>query len=693
MIAFLQRFSIRLRLFLAIVLLLGPLGYGLWINLGRAQESVRFTQRELDGLAHFQKLMPVLRLMQEARGLSTGYLSGNLNMRGPLDAKLKELDTALAAVASDRPMAERFKVADAEAVVLQHWSEHKQKLFQKDPRTAFKDNTAILASILEIIDQTADESSLILDPEVESYFYMYASVILLPKISEGLGQLRAVGTGIASRKQISERERLDLAVRYGLALKEVQEIRRMLDKVGHVSDQATRDQVADFEAKMDNLLPLINQHLIEPAAPTIDPDTFFASATQTIRSGFEVGDRGTSLLQNSLSKRRTKERIAMLRDAGITGLLLVGTVLIQWIIVRSIVRPLRQIVSRVQNLAEAGADLSVRLEIHTNDELHDIAEGINQFIGHLRQIIIKIAESAKLASTSAVSLEGTALRFSDSVKNQAASSEESSASTEQVVASVTGIVENIAQQTGRIQDIDAKMSGFSAALAELAGSMKEFYTVSEATAEKAQLGDAAARQASEAMGKISDISRRIEEIVGVIGEISDQTDLLSLNASIEAARAGDAGRGFAVVSSEITKLSERTANNAQDIRKLIGEAGTAVNNGAGQVGQLTEYLAEMIKSVQTTTQTLSAMNAIVSEQSGTAKTIASTTGQIRALAQDVELSAGEQKRAIQEIGQAIELMSKETQNIVQSSEALTRSSREVLDVARSLEELVGHFKL
>jgi methyl-accepting chemotaxis protein len=171
--------------------------------------------------------------------------------------------------------------------------------------------------------------------------------------------------------------------------------------------------------------------------------------------------------------------------------------------------------------------------------------------------------------------------------------------------------------------------------------------------------------AIDAMSRIEEASRQIEQIIGVIDEIAFQTNLLALNAGIEAARAGEAGKGFAVVAMEVRELAQRSAAAAQEIKGLINKSTNEVNSGSQFVQETGTVLARI-------------------------------SAQIVTISQHVEMIARashDQSSALQEVNSTVNQMDQMTQQNAAMVEETTAASRELANEADSLLRLIQQFKI
>jgi methyl-accepting chemotaxis protein len=239
------------------------------------------------------------------------------------------------------------------------------------------------------------------------------------------------------------------------------------------------------------------------------------------------------------------------------------------------------------------------------------------------------------------------------------------------IATVSGDVEFTARELGRgMTHLASRTSSEAAALEETSVSMKEFTDtirriatqtglankLAEAALATAGGGRDIAMKAIEAVTGIQESSKRTNEIVGLIQDIAFQTNLLSLNASVEAARAGDAGRGFAVVASEVRALSQRTAQASKDIRALISHTDTQVQNGVDLVKLAGNSLADILAAVHKLGKIVAEISAASSEQAVTVEQVSRTFSSLDESTQQNAALASEANIALHDAHQKIGLL-------------------------------------
>jgi methyl-accepting chemotaxis protein len=194
------------------------------------------------------------------------------------------------------------------------------------------------------------------------------------------------------------------------------------------------------------------------------------------------------------------------------------------------------------------------------------------------------------------------------------------------------------------------------------------------------------------MASLMESSRQMTGIVDVIRGIADRISLLSLNAAIEAARAGDAGRGFAVVADEISKLSEQTAESLAEISKLIASTDRDVGIGINGVEETVGLLRATIDNVNRITAGVEEIDRLMAEQVGINDVVNDHALEVRSRSDEIRISTTEQMIALSEVAKSVGTINELTQSNAEGATALAGLSRQVEASAEVLKKQIGSYR-
>jgi methyl-accepting chemotaxis protein len=274
------------------------------------------------------------------------------------------------------------------------------------------------------------------------------------------------------------------------------------------------------------------------------------------------------------------QRVAL---QGKTGLVLnVGTAINS--LCENVSKALDDLIGMLDSLATG--DLTQRITAQYQSNFAVLKENANKTAGQIGSTIANIKASTLEVTNASAEISTSTTDLSQRTEEQAASLEQTSASMEEISSTVKKNAEN------------AQAANQSASSAR----------------EVADRGSQIDAKAIEAMGHIEGSSRKISDIIGVIDEIARQTNLLALNAAVEAARAGDAGRGFAVVATEVRSLAQRSSQAAKDIKDLITNSNSQVQQGVDLVNKAGAALAEIVGSIKSVADIVGDIAAASTEQ-------------------------------------------------------------------------------
>ncbi|MBI6897769.1 methyl-accepting chemotaxis protein [Pseudomonas putida] len=349
--------------------------------------------------------------------------------------------------------------------------------------------------------------------------------------------------------------------------------------------------------------------------------------------------------------------------AGATALALVLGVLAAFAITRQIIVPLRQTLAAAERVA--GGDLRQDLKADRRDELGQLQASMQRMTQGLRELIGGIGDGVTQIASAAEELSAVTEQTSAGVNNQKVETDQVATAMNEMAATVQEVARNAEQAS-------------EAALMADQQAREGDKVVGEAISQIERLAGEVVNS-SEAMSQLKAESDKIGSVLDVIKSVAQQTNLLALNAAIEAARAGEAGRGFAVVADEVRSLAQRTQQSTEEIEELIA----SLQNG-------TERVASVMDSSRALTDSSVELTRRAGDSLGT---ITRTVSSIQSMNQQIATAAEQQSAVAEEINRSVMNVRDISDQTSAASEETASSSVELARLGTHLQGLVGRFRL
>ncbi|WP_419208876.1 methyl-accepting chemotaxis protein [Pseudomonas syringae] len=377
---------------------------------------------------------------------------------------------------------------------------------------------------------------------------------------------------------------------------------------------------------------------------------------------------GVSMLatSNDLIARQNKSRdadsaksVQMIIAA--TALALVLSILAAWVITRQITTPLQETLEVVERVASG--DLSRNLKVDRKDELGKLQATIQRMTVSLRELVGGIRDGVTQIASAAEELSAVTEQTSAGVNSQKVETDQVATAMHEMTATVQEVARNAEEASEAAVTADRQARDGER-------------VVNEAIAQIERLASAVGNS-SEAMGALKQESDKIGSVLDVIKSVAEQTNLLALNAAIEAARAGEAGRGFAVVADEVRSLAQRTQKSTEEIEALIAR----LQSGTQQATTVMDSSRELSTSSVELTR----------RAGGSLANITKTVSSIQAMNQQIAAAAEEQSATAEEINRSIINVRDVSEQTSAASEETAASSVELARLGNHLQVLVSRF--
>lgn len=329
-----------------------------------------------------------------------------------------------------------------------------------------------------------------------------------------------------------------------------------------------------------------------------------------------------------------------------------------------ILRPIQNILGRIRDIADGEGDLTKRVEVNSTDEIGQLGASINQFLAQLQTLIRQVADSTLQVAAAAEQMSTIAAGQDRLVNEQYSAIDQVSTAATEMTAAIHEVADNAHSTAEAASQADKQGHAASEVVGQTMNALRRL------------AGDV--EEAAGVINRLEQDSDKIGGVLSVIQAIAEQTNLLALNAAIEAARAGEQGRGFAVVADEVRALAARTQASTRDIQEMIqslqagsGQAVAVMQRGATLASQSVEQAAGAERSLSDTAQSVVRINDMAAQ---------------------IASACEEQSQTTEEIARNISGIRDLSNQAAQSSEESRQASEAMARLAANLQQQVGRFR-
>ncbi|XLY87785.1 methyl-accepting chemotaxis protein [Ectopseudomonas mendocina] len=659
----LQRFSFAHKFQLVFLLFALPLGYALWVISSDYLSRLQSVDYEVEGAQALERMAQVQHELIAQRTLLARWKGTENAAQGLLQQREAKLDEALQQAAeplqseliSDQAR-QHFQALQGERDGLRAAGLTKVPL-----PDALERYQKTLLYLIALREQVATDSALILDPRLDTYLMMEQITYIMPRLLEQLGTFAAQGHGAVVSQHFTLQSRVL-----------IRDLRRSLDEqraqlvkaqttLSREAPQAMRQLSAPFDASLkafDDFLAQIDRDMFEASPMALTPEQF-VQRVEALEGQLQALQQ--SLYQQfgaSLGDYRQQALQAMIE---VIGAFIVLTLLAMYVLMclnASIRISTSNIIEAARGLRDG--DLRVRMEVNGRDDLAAIAQALNTAVEQMRDSLQGVNRESQQLDSTVQLLGGQARHALDAVEQQQAQMSQIATAATQMAATAQSVAQSCEQAAVEAQQTREVALSSNQRSERTSASMRHL---------SSRLGDSAA-----ALQQLCDQTQQINRVVEVIKGIAEQTNLLALNAAIEAARAGEAGRGFAVVADEVRSLSKRTQDSTQEIaqtvdnlQRVVGQSVTlmeeACSQADGDIGSVLamgDELQNIVDSVQRVSDRLAQIATAAEQQAATADEV---SGNI----QQVDQAAGQLLDGAQAVSSAAEQLRRGSEGLAHNT--------------------------
>lgn len=646
------------------LLFLLPLLWFFFSSLSGLNEDLSFTEKERIGGSYLERIRPLPELVAQHRGKNFASAKGSASLGDQLDQLRSEIDLAFEAALIDDSILYSMDVEGKVRDSQKAWQALKTHT-NLSPEQSFDRHTQLIKALHEIIVLTADNSNLILDPVLDTYYLMDSVVARLPKIIEQLGQIRGLVSGMATagRAQGEQLYKVNgliqnigtemTALDYGM-----RQASSINSSVRTELLNPTKDTIKDIEAYISFIKANTKQSFL---LEDLSAQEVFSQGTQVISKNLNLYDNNLSMMNLLLDERiasyKTQRWIEIMTI--VAALSVIVYLYIAFYL--SVQRSIKAIVQTSKELMMG--NLTSRIDIDTNDETAEIHRSFNQMADNFHEVVKDVNHATQVLGSSVENVAVVADQTSRNVREQTEQTEQVAAAITEMNASSNEIAQNTSQAASAADNAHDQTAQASKLVRNTRQSIDSLSDEIE--------------HAVSVMQRMAKESEGIGRVLDVIKSIAEQTNLLALNAAIEAARAGEQGRGFAVVADEVRSLAQKTHESTQEIHTMIdqlqsasSEAVEVIERGQNRVKHTEQESHETVSSLEKVEQAIATLNQMI-------------TG--------IACAAEEQTATCEEISRNIVTIEDASRDTSQGADQTATAGNQMADEAEKLKSMIGKF--
>ena len=651
-----NRMSFSAKLLCVVLIFLLPFIWLLMKQIYNNNQAIQYAEQVNQGVGLVLKIKPIALEIAKHRGTMAQYLNGATDKLDSLRTIETSTDQLFQLLQAD--LDSLAEIGNKFSIIQQQWNLVKTDAIGTDPAKSFSLHTDLIKSILLLQTEVVDYFGVELIDTRDQYYLMQLVFFQIPELQELLGQLRGKGAGALTDKTITPEERATLAsLRYGVLNIEagVQQQVEML----YVDEAIKNDFSATFLPViqlMKNMDLMLNDQVLLQDVPTIDNSTFFASASAVIDAIGKFDQQASQLLLHKVNQSRKQQEGEMLFIAIFSAI----SIVLGCYVSMGILRALNISVGRVNVAAQQlkQGDFSQSIQVQSKDVLGEVAENLSSMVQQVSELIKAIQFSANDVNTLSVELQSVADRTKIELDQQNNQTQQSASAATQMAATVREVARTCVD-TSSATDVarDIAREGQK--------------RVDEAVQMINRLGSDVT-QAKDIISQLQNDVTDISAVLEVIRSIAEQTNLLALNAAIEAARAGEQGRGFAVVADEVRSLAKRTQDSTAEIKTVIEKLQVRSATAVDIILQSFNSSQESVKSAAGAGESLQRIVQHV-------EMLRDLNTQIATAAEEQAAVAEEMSRSTRELGDSAENILEQVEQTLGFSVTMRKSASNLLD--------------
>ena len=666
-IALLNRFRFPAKFSLIFALVMIPLIVLTTLSVRDENIQIRSLQHELQGITYVSAIRHPIEHLQKHRGLMAAVIGGDSSAKSQAEQERQEIDKALQLLQKmDAQLGQDLSTDKRVGAIQQQWDTIKGKIANLTAEENPRLHGALIQALIDLTIHVSNTSELILDSRLDTFYLGDTLTKRLLDLTEAMGKTRASAIAAATVGTTDTKAQLQLSILMNNIDSTQKKLNTGLEfafKENPAIDKSLNKMLAQANNAISELGHMVQFKILTSEKIAIDSRTVFATATNAIGNVYALFDASAPVLSEQLNGRLT----SLQTTRNVSILLEIGIVLVICYLFTGLFLSVKDNAAALNDATYklAKGDLTARVHLTTQDELGSIASSFNAMAEQFEALVQQIISVSSQLASAAEEVAAVSRESATSVDRQRIETDQVATAMNEMAATVQEVARSASAAAGAASNADneAKSGGV---------------VVTQATQAVGRLAEEI-NGASQVISGVEKDSDAIGSILDVIKAVAEQTNLLALNAAIEAARAGEQGRGFAVVADEVRTLASRTQKSTQEIEQMIKRLQEG-SRRAVQVMQSSRDQAQLV--VKQASEATEALHAI---------TRAVTT--INEMNTQIASAAEQQNATTEEMNKSISGIRDVAEQTATGAAQSTSASEELARLATQLQGLINNFRI
>lgn len=634
-------------------------------------EDVDASRRALLGVHYVRPINSLFRLLAEHQQIAQRYVLGDTSLENVLTHLQQRINTAFNNLTENNQVIgpELFtakttvdwkQIGISPDKIREQWEALNETVTKQSVETSLVQYDQLYTNLRGLTIAVGDSASLVLGDDIGIYNLTHMLYSDLPYLDINLLNAASISEYVAKSKAITPAHHDALIAEIAIIEHAAEAVSNALWKAVQAQKNfhedlglkaALEEPSAQFDSSIANFLSLVKKTILRAEAIDVTSSTIAVASARALNESFQFADLSLEQLDKLLQERY--DYLVLERNIliGIVlGLTLIAY-LSSYVLLRAMLSPLRNLVAVANQLAKG--DLSVRVDIAQSDEIAKVGTALNKMAISIEEILEKLQHAGVELTTSTTEIAAAAKEQETTIVQQETATKQIAVTAKEISATSHEFAKYIQEVTIAAEETSTLASGGKEGLTELKNIMKQMV---DATTEIAE--------------KLSSLNEKTGVITGVITtitKVADRTNLLSLNAAIEAHKLGAKGSSFGVIAAEIRRLADQTAFATLDIERVVHQMVTAVSTsvdgvakfseeihqGVKQANKISGLLTKIIAQVQQQTASFESVNQGMETQSSGARQITDSIEELSEAAQQSTASIRQFHAALDHLGLSI----------------------------------------